>query len=58
MPLQKGSSRAAMSANIAELMKTGRPQKQAVAIAYSVAGEKRKRKKKRRPKSKMDALMN
>jgi len=44
MPLLKGNSKATMSANIAKLVKEGRPQKQAVAIAYSEAGEKRKRK--------------
>lgn len=37
MPLQSGSSREAISANISELMKTGRPQKQAVAIAEKTA---------------------
>jgi len=47
MPLKKGKSKAAMSYNIGELMKSGRPQKQAVAIAYSVAGEKKKPKKRK-----------
>ena len=37
MPLQPGSSREAVSANIAALMKSGRPQKQAIAIALSEA---------------------
>ncbi len=37
MPLLKGKKN--MGRNIAELMKSGRPQKQAVAIAYKVAGE-------------------
>ena len=41
MPLKQGKSKSAVSANIKELMKTGRPQKQAVAIALSTA---RKRK--------------
>jgi hypothetical protein len=44
MPLQKGSSRKAMSQNIRTEIKAGRPPKQAVAIAYSVAGKSRKRK--------------
>jgi len=37
MPLTKGYSKASMSKNIRAEMKAGRPQKQAVAIAYSVA---------------------
>lgn len=37
MPLQKGSSEAARSSNIAELVRAGHPQKQAEAIAYRVA---------------------
>lgn len=36
MPLKKGSSRKAMSANIKTEMAAGKPQKQAVAIAESV----------------------
>lgn len=43
MPLQEGSSRQAISANIATEMRAGRPQKQAVAIALSKAGLARKR---------------
>ena len=41
MPLQSGSSREAISGNIAELVKSGYPQKQAVAIAMSKAGKSR-----------------
>jgi hypothetical protein len=37
MPLKKGNSRAAVSSNIRELKATGRPQKQAVAIALATA---------------------
>ncbi len=37
MPLQKGKSKAAVSANIKTEMAVGKPQKQAVAIALSKA---------------------
>ena len=43
MPLEKGSSRKAVSANIKTEMAAGKPQKQALAIAYAV---KRKAQKK------------
>lgn len=43
MPLKKGSSQKAISANIRELRDTGRPQKQAVAIAMKTAGKSRKK---------------
>lgn len=46
MPLVKGSSRKAISENIRRERHAGRPEKQAIAIAYSVAGKSRKRKKK------------
>lgn len=38
MPLKKGSSKEVVSSNIRELMHSGRPQKQAVAIAMRQAG--------------------
>lgn len=44
MPLAHGSSRKVVSANISELVHSGRPQKQAIAIAMSKAGRSRKRK--------------
>ena len=36
MPLQKSTSKAAFSQNVKTEMKAGKPQKQAVAIAYSM----------------------
>ena len=42
MPLKSGSSRATISSNIATEMHHGKPQKQAIAIAMSKAGESNK----------------
>ena len=37
MPLKKGYSKKTIGRNIATEMRAGKPQKQAIAIAYSVA---------------------
>lgn len=42
MPLEKGSSNKVVGDNVRELMNTGRPQKQAVAIALHTAGRARR----------------
>lgn len=47
MPLKKGSSKAIVSSNIKEEMKSGKPQKQAVAIALNTAGKSNKNKGKK-----------
>jgi len=43
MPLKKGKSNAVVSSNIKTEMASGKPQKQAVAIALNVAGKSRKK---------------
>lgn len=48
MPLisgKKAKSKKGFSTNVKREMEAGKPQKQAVAIAYSEAGEKKRKKK-------------
>lgn len=50
MPLKKGKSKEIISANVSELMKSGRKKDQAVAIAMNEAGKGKRKKKPGRKK--------
>ena len=43
MPLKKGSSKKVISENIAELIRSGKPHEQAIAIAFSQAKKGKKK---------------
>lgn len=43
MPLKTGKSKAVISSNIATERNAGKPEKQAVAIAFSKAGKSKKK---------------
>jgi len=45
MPLKRGKSRKTISKNIKTEIAAGRPQKQAIAIAFSMARKGKKKKK-------------
>ena len=52
MPLLKGKTKKDQSSNIAKLRDEGYPEKQAIAISYSVMGEKKDKSKSKEKKDK------
>ena len=44
MPLKKGKSKETVSKNISEMVRSGYPQKQAIAASMAKAGKSRKKK--------------
>lgn len=48
MPLKKGTGKSVVSGNIKELVRSGYPQKQAIAIAEKTAGKSNSKGKKKR----------
>jgi hypothetical protein len=44
MPLKKGLSKVVISKNISEMIHSGHPKKQAIAVAHAMAGKSKKHK--------------